>query len=136
MQDNSSKQVHDDFDVGSILEGKDRTEIEIPTAVELLEAVEDFITESYSKTDDRSVSYYSKVAANLIEILKRELTIGPSIKSSFTSQLNRHGFNSEKDLALSIRHNPKSDYEMNFELIKHLVTLKMAISHPGYDNKN
>ncbi len=48
-----------------------------PTARELIEAVREFLTDRVMARDDRALAYHGRVAANVLEIVERELAHPP-----------------------------------------------------------
>ena len=58
-----------------------------PTNIELLEAVEEFLRETVAHEVQGSTKYNSRVAANVLAILRRELSADPAIDADAVDRL-------------------------------------------------
>lgn len=74
-----------------------------PTAEELLEAVGEFLTNSVMKVDVPSTAFHARVAANLVDALRREVLLGPEHDQWYAASLSQLGFESNRDLSNALQ---------------------------------
>jgi hypothetical protein len=60
---------------------------EQPSAVELIDAVAEFITRDLAPTLTGRLAFHARVAANVLAIVKRELTLGPDADRADAARL-------------------------------------------------
>ncbi|MBA4025069.1 MAG: phosphotransferase family protein [Gordonia sp.] len=103
---------------------------EAPNADELLNAVGQFLVNQDTVGADR---FYARVAANAVQIARREGLIGSDIRDSHNRRLSKLGFDSDVALSTAIRngelHHRWSD---TVDSICESVRDKLRISNPGY----
>ena len=99
----------------------------------LIEAVREFLqTEVEPQTEGR-LRYHLKVAANVLAIVERELSLGEEHAAAHRDRLARLGFRSDQELAAAIRSGELD--ERHDELARELeaaVADKLAVARPGY----
>ncbi|ODR04723.1 hypothetical protein BHQ15_16720 [Mycolicibacillus koreensis] len=104
-----------------------------PTAAELVEAVIEFLTTEVAAATTGAVAFHTKVAANALRIVQRELHEGATGADAAAAALNRLGFDDEAAVAAAVR---AGDFdERGDELTAALETLvrhRLAVAHPGY----
>lgn len=74
-----------------------------PSAADLLDAVQDFLTNDLSDVVDQRVKFHGRVAANAIAIARRDQSLAGSFKAENDQSLIDLGFNSERSMAEAIR---------------------------------
>ncbi len=116
-----------------------RTSVDIPTVEELLLSVRDFLREDVMSATEGRTNFLSRVAANSLDIIQRELTLGPE---HYVRELDRLQllFQSEDDLmalrwrlANEIRDKQISlDNEALKNHLRQTVVNQIAIDQPKY----
>lgn len=76
----------------------------VPTAVELLEAVREWIEGDLREGTAGRLQFHGRVAANVLATVERELTIGPAQNERHRRRLAELGVSSDRELADAIRH--------------------------------
>jgi aminoglycoside phosphotransferase (APT) family kinase protein len=100
-----------------------------PTAVELLASVEEFITGQ--RTAGMVDDYLSRVAANVLRIVQRELELGPAARSAFAAGLAGLGMSSGRELAEMIRDGGLEDrHEYVVAVLATSVRDRLAVANP------
>ncbi len=74
-----------------------------PTAAELLEAAREFLTDTVMGATQGRVSFHTRVAANVLGIVERELVLGAGQQARFRAGLARLGAGSPAELCQAIR---------------------------------
>lgn len=74
-----------------------------PTAVELLEAVREWMEKDLMAGVDGRIQFHTRVAVNIIDIVRREIELGPGQESHHQEVLEAFGVNSDAELASAIR---------------------------------
>jgi aminoglycoside phosphotransferase (APT) family kinase protein len=105
-----------------------------PSTVELLEAVGEFLTGDVMAGTDGRLRFHARVAANVIAMVGRELTLGPRQLSEHARRLGHLGVASDAELAAAIRagHLDARCDEVR-AVVRSTVAAKLAVAHPGYD---
>jgi Domain of unknown function (DUF6285) len=108
-----------------------------PTAAELVAAVADFLdNEVRAATDSEAqVNFHARVAANVLRIVERELLDEPATEVG--GALATVGFSQESQLASAIRAG-ELDHRADAVLpvLRTLVRRRLAVAHPGYDERS
>jgi aminoglycoside phosphotransferase (APT) family kinase protein len=104
-----------------------------PSAVELLEAVGEFLTADVMANTDGRLRFHARIAANVIAIVGRELTLGPQQAAAHAGLLRELGVDSDAELADAIRsgHLDARSRAVH-EVVRATVAAKLAVAHPGY----
>lgn len=98
-----------------------------PTAAELVAAVAEFLETDVLQATSGAVNFHTRVAANVLRTVEREL-----LDDSPAPDLL--GFRDERALAAAIRSGDLDDRAGEvLGVLRHLVTHRLAVSHPGYD---
>ena len=98
-----------------------------PTAAELVAAVAEFLETDVKQATTGAVNFHTRVAANVLRTVEREL-----LDDSPAPDLL--GFGDERALAATIRAGELDDRaDEVLAALRHLVTHRLAVSHPGYD---
>jgi aminoglycoside phosphotransferase (APT) family kinase protein len=74
-----------------------------PTAAELLDAARGFLTDTVMGATRGHVSFHTRVAANVLGIVERQLVLGPAQEARFRDGLRRLGASSASELCRAIR---------------------------------
>jgi hypothetical protein len=104
-----------------------------PTAAELAEAVEEFLRLEVMPALEGRLQFHTLVAANVMAIIGRELTLGPEQEAEHSRRLAGLGVRDDAELAAAIR-----DGDMDGRLPELLAVLraaveaKVAVANPKY----
>ena len=102
-----------------------------PTAAELIAAVADFLDNDV-RTVGGHVGFHSRVAANVLRIVERELL--DTTAGSVRAALDDLGFADETALAQAIRNGDLDDRPNEvLACLRTVVGHRLSIDHPGYD---
>ena len=105
-----------------------------PTAAELVAAVAEFLETDVRKATDGRVNFHARVAANVLRTVERELL--DDTAAGATEALTRLGFVDEAQLAAAIRAGELDDRADEVAAcVRTLVEHRLAVVHPGYDEK-
>ena len=104
-----------------------------PTAAELVEAVIEFLTTEVTAATTGAVAFHTRVAANALRIVQRELREGAAGADAASAALGGLGFDEESALAAAVRagHFDERGEELTAALLT-LVRHRLAVAHPGY----
>ncbi|HXQ60210.1 MAG TPA: phosphotransferase family protein [Acidimicrobiales bacterium] len=104
-----------------------------PSAIELLDAVGEFLTGDVMAGTEGRLRFHARVAANVVAMVGRELTLGPRQVSDHAERLARLGVADEAELAAAIR-TGRLDARATevFGVVGATVADKLAVAHPGY----
>jgi aminoglycoside phosphotransferase (APT) family kinase protein len=73
-----------------------------PTAVELLEATREFLSDDVMAATEGRVQFHARVAANVVAMVERQLVLGPDQEERHGLGLRRLGVESREELALVV----------------------------------
>lgn len=106
---------------------------DIPTAKELLTAVEDFLRADVLPATEGRVAFHVRVAANVVAMVGRQLELGPAQSAAHAARLAALGVSSEAELAEAIRAG-SLDARMDEvrAVVRATVADKLAVANPGY----
>jgi aminoglycoside phosphotransferase (APT) family kinase protein len=102
-----------------------------PTAVELLDALREFLEQDVSEATTGRVRFHTRVATRVVAMVARELQLGPAQQARYREGLARFGAGSEHELAAAVRRGDLDD--RTDELAAFLaasVNDKLAVAHP------
>lgn len=104
-----------------------------PTAVELLEAVGEWIRRTGITGELPSNPFHARVAANMISIVERELALGERQRVDHEVRLVQLGVADDVELATAIRTGALDDrMDEVRELVWASVRDKLAVANPRY----
>jgi hypothetical protein len=104
-----------------------------PSAVELVEAVREFLREDVMPATEGRVQYLSRVAANVLGIVARELEQGESQEAEHRARLEALGHISDTELARAIRDGAVDHHDRRvLEAVEASVTDKLRVARPRY----
>jgi hypothetical protein len=104
-----------------------------PSAAELLDAVREFLeTDVLSATVGR-LQFHVRVAANVVGIVGRELTLGPAQAQAHADRLRSLGVADEAELAAAIRAGAlAAPLAEVLSVVRATVADKLSVANPGY----
>jgi len=103
-----------------------------PLAAELVAAVAEFLETDIRAATNGQVNFHSRVAANALRIVERELLDESEAESRAT--LAGLGFPDEEQLAAAIRAGELDERADDVLAgLRILVRNRLAVAHPGYD---
>ena len=104
-----------------------------PTAAELVEAVREWIRRSQIDGELPPNTFHARVAANMLAIVERELTLGPAQARAHTARLEQLGVANDAELAAAIR---SGELDSRIDEVRALVWAsvrdKLAVANPTY----
>jgi hypothetical protein len=104
-----------------------------PSAVELLDAVGEFLRSDVMAGTDGRLRFHARVAANVVAMVGRQLAIGPRQESEYALLLGHLGMADDDQLAGAIR---AGDLDEGMDEVRAVVAAsvaaKLAVAHPGY----
>lgn len=104
-----------------------------PTADELLESVREWLERDVAKSTDPRVAFHARVAANIIEMVRRENDSLEQMSQHYNEVLGVLGVTSEQELVDSIRN---GDYDHNLlkllQALRPVVENKVLVANPKY----
>ena len=104
-----------------------------PTAAELLEALHEWMERDLLPGVDGRLQFHTRVAVNMIDIIRRELELGPDQEVRHQEVLASFGMNDDAELAAAIR---DGGFDSNLvEVLNRLrpvVEDKVLVANPRY----
>jgi hypothetical protein len=104
-----------------------------PTAAELVEAVREFLEHDVMEATDGRVRFHTRVAVNVLNMVQRELEVGPEQAAAHAERLRRLGYADDAALAAAIR---RGDLDDRYDEVKAAITAsvddKLAVANPKY----
>ena len=106
---------------------------DVPTASQLLEAVREWVEGDARDATTGRVQFHTRVVANVMAMLERELASGPAMAAAHAARLAGLGVSSEADLAERIRAGEWSAEDRNLlGVVRATVVDKLAVANPKY----
>ena len=100
-----------------------------PTAAELVAAVAEFLETEVRDATEGAVNFHSRVAANALRIVERELR-------QVSAEPSLLGFADEQQLATAIRHGDFGHRGPELEsVLRNLVRHRLDVAHPSYEQE-
>jgi Arc/MetJ family transcription regulator len=107
-----------------------------PTAAELIAAVAEFLETDVRDSTAGQVNFHSRVAANALRIVERELLADAEAADGVTGALARVGCVDEAQLAAAIRAGELDGGNDHVQsALRALVGRRLAAAHPGYQHE-
>ena len=107
-----------------------------PTAAELIAAVAEFLEIDVRESTAGQVNFHSRVAANALRIVERELLAGGEAADGVAGALARVGCVDEAQLAAAIRAGELDGGNDHVQsALRALVGRRLAAAHPGYQDE-
>jgi Domain of unknown function (DUF6285) len=107
-----------------------------PTAAELIVAVAEFLETDVRESTAGQVSFHSRVAANALRMVERELLADTEAPDGVAGALARVGCVDEAQLAAAIRAGELDGGNDHVQsALRALVGRRLAAAHPGYQDE-
>jgi hypothetical protein len=104
-----------------------------PTAAELLEALHEWMERDLLPGVDGRLQFHTRVAINMIDIVRRELELGPDQEVQHQEVLASFGMNDDAELAAAIR---EGAFDANLvdvlNRLRPVVEDKVRVANPRY----
>ena len=104
-----------------------------PTATELLEALNEWMERDLLPGVNGRLQFHTRVAINMIDIIRRELELGPDQEARHQEVLSSFGMSDDAELAAAIR---SGEFDSNLvEVLNRLrpvVEDKVRVANPRY----
>src|SRR5439155_2345907 len=106
---------------------------DVPTAAQLVEAVREFLERDVMAATDGRVQFHTRVAVNALNMVQRELELGPDQAAAHRAALDRLGVADEAALAAAIRSGGLDGRRPEgVEVLRQTVRAKLEVSNPRY----
>lgn len=100
---------------------------------QLVEAVREWLERDVLPATAGRLQFHSRVAANVLAIVERELDLGPAQRDAHLERLRRLGVASEVELAARIRDGGLDDrLDEVIEAVRASVVDKLRVANPNY----
>ncbi len=104
-----------------------------PNAMELLEAVREWIDHEVIPATDGRLRFHARVASNVLGMVEREIELGPAQEAAHRERLARLGVADDAELAAAIRARRLDDRADEVRtLLAAAVADKLAVANPTY----
>jgi hypothetical protein len=104
-----------------------------PSAEQLVEAVREWLKHEVMPVVEGRLRFHTRVAANVLAIVERELALGPAQAIAHTERLTSLGVSDETELAEKIR---SGELDGRMDEVKAVVRAtvrdKLAVANPRY----
>lgn len=106
---------------------------DLPDVPTLLEAVREFLSDELEPQLEGRLRWHTKVAANVLAVVERELRLGPEQAARHRERLERLGFDSDAALAEAIRAGRLDDRLDGLTgPLQEMVADKLAVARPQH----
>lgn len=104
-----------------------------PSAAELVAAVGEFLRTEVLPTGDGRLHFHTRVAANVLATVERELTLGEHQQSEHRQRLAELGFTDQAELAAAIRAETVDPHDPAvIAAVRATVTDRLTVANPRY----
>lgn len=104
-----------------------------PTAIELVEAVREFVRDEVMPATEGRVQYHARVAANVLGIVERELRMGGRQAAEHAQRLRELGYDDDVALARAIRDGDVDHRDRAvIDAVRASVMAKLEVARPRY----
>lgn len=104
-----------------------------PSAIELLEAVREWIDRDVIPATDGRLRFHARVASNVLGMVEREIDLGPAQALAHGERLARLGVGDDAELAAAIRARRFDSRRDELRtLLAESVADKLAVANPRY----
>ena len=133
VPDTSVGVVEPDASAATPADARDRPPHDVPSSVELLVAVREFLESDVLGATEGRVRFHTRVAANVVAMVGRELEVGPDQAVAHSRRLQQLGVSNESELAAAIASGVLQDRlgEVS-DVVRSTVADKLAVANPGY----
>ena len=105
-----------------------------PSAIELLEAVREWIDRDVISSTDGRLRFHARVASNMLAMVEREIDLGASQAAAHENRLARLGVADDTELAAAIRDRQFDDRADELRtILAEMVADKLAVANPRYE---
>ncbi|MCU1450248.1 MAG: hypothetical protein JWP02_2418 [Acidimicrobiales bacterium] len=106
---------------------------DVPSAVQLLEAVREFLERDVMSATEGRVRFHTRVAVNVLAMVERELALGPSQAEAHRLALEGLSVADDAELAATIRDGSLDERRAEvLEVLRQTVRAKLEVSNPRY----
>jgi hypothetical protein len=106
---------------------------DVPSATELLEAVEEWLATAVVPGTTGQLSFHARVAGNVLAKVRRELELGPALAEARRQRLGALGYAAEVDLAAAIRSGDLDDrWDEVLAAVRETVHDRLSVANPAY----
>ena len=106
---------------------------DVPTAAELVEAVREWLERDVLAATDGRLKFHTRVAANVLAIVERELALGAEQADAHRARLAQLGVDSDAELAARIRDGQFAERGDELRtLLRDAVEDKLRVANPKY----
>ena len=105
-----------------------------PTAAELVEAVREWVEGDVRSSTEGRVAFHTRVTANVLATVQRELELGPAMAAAHTTRLEALGVGDEAHLAAGIRAGSLAGPDVE-RVVAETVVDKLRVANPTYSTK-
>ena len=104
-----------------------------PTASELLEALHEWMERDLLPGVDGRLQFHTRVAINMVDIVRRELELGPDQEIHHQEVLSSFGMNDDAELAAAIRDGAFDTSLLDvLNRLRPVVEDKVRVANPRY----
>lgn len=104
-----------------------------PTAIELVEAVRDFLRDDVMPATEGRVQFHARVSANVLGIVARELQMGQEQETAHEDRLQGLGYGDDIELARAIRDGEVDHRDRAvIDAVHESVVAKLQVARPRY----
>ena len=104
-----------------------------PNAIELSEAVREWIERDLIPGTDGRLRFHARVAANMLAMVEREIDLGPAQMVAHVARLEQLGVADDAELAVAIRERRFEGRAVELRtLLAETVADKSAVANPSY----
>lgn len=104
-----------------------------PTADELLESVREWLERDVMTAQDSRLAFHARVAANIIDIVRRETEFSNEVDARYDAVLNDLGVENADELAHKIRN---GDFDNRLgevvSALRRIIDDKVSVANPRY----
>jgi len=103
-----------------------------PTAAELVAAVRDHLAEDVAPGLERGAAYHLRVAGNALDVVARQLELGPALDAAHAARLAALGVADERELAAAVRSGEVADDPAVGAAIRAAVVDRLRVANPAW----
>jgi hypothetical protein len=104
-----------------------------PSVFQIVEAVREWLERDVFTATEGRLQFHTRVAINMLNIVERELQLGPAQAAAHALRLAELGVADDKELAARIR---AGDFDDHFSEVRDIVLAtvkdKLAVANPRY----
>ncbi|HUO47263.1 MAG TPA: DUF6285 domain-containing protein [Acidimicrobiales bacterium] len=106
---------------------------DVPAAADLLQAVREFLEADVVPATEGRVRFHTRVAANVVAMVARELELGAAMAAAHAQRLARLGVEDDEALARAIRSGSLDErLDEVTALVRDSVVDKLRVANPRY----